>query len=260
MVKWVVETGLNEEYELELIKEISSRGYELSTVKYLPLNTHNFKKLSDSPNTIFIGSIPSSHKAHALTNWEGVFYHPDRYKWQNYYPFYKSFLLNNFHIMSTYSGIKSMFSHYTEFFESDKLFIRTNSSGKYFAAGVYAENELNGMPWFGSEICVVSKPRTIAQEWRFVVGSTGIISSSQYLPEWASGASAGATEFVELVLTKVPVYDKIWVIDVGICEGDYKVIEINAFSSSCLYECDLSKIVTTASKIVEEEVADIFSN
>lgn len=269
MANWIVETGINEEYESQLISEIKHQGHSCLDITYKP-----FLKVGEllteigghfwDNNTIFVGSIPTTHKLRYSTSWKGVYYSPDEYQCHNYYMYYGDKLLNWDHLMLPFGDIKYRFSRLLDYFnginnytcqviENKELFIRPDNGNKHFTAGVFTENTFKQTQALYTELCLVSKPHQIASEWRFVVSSDRIISSSRYLPEWRSGSPTEVQNFVDSLLTRQPVSDTIYCLDVArLSTGELKVMEINAFSCSCLYECDLSMIVEEVSRITEE--------
>lgn len=259
MVNWIVETGINEEYETQLIKEVKKQGYTCLTFDYTYLlkidkllTTINAPFWSD--NTVFVGSIPTTYKLRQNTSWKGVYYHPTEYQCHNYYMYYRDMLLNWDSLMLPFGDIKYRFDRLVDYFHSTgELFIRPDDGNKHFTAGLFTKNIFEQTQALYTELCLVSKPVQIASEWRFVVSEDRIISSSQYLPEWHSGSPAEIQKFVESLLTNCPVSDKIYCVDIArLVNGELKVVEINAFSCSCLYECELSEIVREISRITEE--------
>ena len=44
------------------------------------------------------------------------------------------------------------------------------------------------------------------------------------------------------------------VMDIGLCEGQFKVVELNCFNGSAFYHCDLPKIIRYVSRYQELSV------
>jgi len=83
-----------------------------------------------------------------------------------------------------------------------------------------------------------------------------VISSSQYAVEGQRAISAGCPSevksFTESVLSGVhwrP--DPIFMVDVCESEGQLWLVELNSFSGSWLYQCELSSVVAAASDLAE---------
>jgi hypothetical protein len=101
---------------------------------------------------------------------------------------------------------------------------------------------------------VVAAPKEIAREWRLVVVGDRVIAASQY----AKGGERAVTpdcpsevrSFAQSMLVEVrwrP--DPIFMLDVCESEGHLWLVELNSFSCSWLYQCDLSVVVAEASEL-----------
>lgn len=111
-------------------------------------------------------------------------------------------------------------------------------------------------------LCVVSTPKKIDAEFRYVIVEGKVITGSEYrwdnildvrrdtLPE----ADTLAKTIAELEWQA----DKVYVCDIAMHGGKPYVIELNAFSSSGFYACDTYKIVEAVSKAAENEFIDFW--
>ncbi len=105
-----------------------------------------------------------------------------------------------------------------------------------------------------ANLVVVAAPREIGREWRLVVSGDRVIAGSQYAVEGSKCVEPGCPEevraFVETMLAEVrwrP--DPIFMVDVCQSEGRLWLVEINGFSCSWLYQCDLETVVASASDL-----------
>ncbi|NLX96530.1 MAG: ATP-grasp domain-containing protein [Rhodopirellula sp.] len=107
-------------------------------------------------------------------------------------------------------------------------------------------------------LVVVSTPKEIGREWRLVVARDEVVAASQYRDHGAISVLRGCPEdvsqFVADVLSRVhwrP--DSVFMMDVRESEDRLCVLELNSFSCSGLYHCDLAAVVRAVSEVAEEE-------
>jgi len=152
------------------------------------------------------------------------------------------------------------------------FFIKPDGDAKVFAGSVMDgtefwewDNRLRNVDWFKGQdpLVVVSKPKSLGREWRFVVVGDKISDASLYMnfgrviPE--RGAPAKVRAFVMHAHAKnapAPVY----VIDIAETEedlGQLKVIERNTFNHSGLYGCDVATIVDDINALVRTSVTPV---
>jgi hypothetical protein len=103
-------------------------------------------------------------------------------------------------------------------------------------------------------LVVVAAPRAIGREWRLVVVGDCVVAGSQYAVEGQKAVTpscpADVTSFAEGILAEVrwrP--DPIFMLDVAEADGRLWLVELNGFSCSWLYGCDLAAVVGAASEL-----------
>jgi hypothetical protein len=101
-------------------------------------------------------------------------------------------------------------------------------------------------------LVVVAEPRTVEREWRLVVAQGAVVAASQYFVRGelstAPGCPAEVRSFAERVLAQVAWRpDALFMLDVGESDGQLHVVELNSFSCSGLYDCELAPVVAAAS-------------
>jgi hypothetical protein len=101
---------------------------------------------------------------------------------------------------------------------------------------------------------LVAAPQEVGREWRLVVAGSEVIAGCQYatsgMRDMAPGCPPEVSVFARSVLAAVnwrP--DELFMLDVGETDGGLHVVELNSFSCSWLYACDLSPVVRTASEL-----------
>jgi hypothetical protein len=99
---------------------------------------------------------------------------------------------------------------------------------------------------------VVAEPHAIRREWRLVVAGNDVIAGSQYAEDGERAIQPGCPDevrdFASAILEHVrwrP--DEIFMFDVGRTPKGLKLVELNSFSCSWLYACDLAAVVEDAS-------------
>ena len=104
---------------------------------------------------------------------------------------------------------------------------------------------------------VVAAPRPLGREWRLVVVQDRVIADSQYALAGERSVAAGCPEevrrFAETMLTEVrwrP--DPIFMLDVCESSGGLWLVELNSFSSSWLYACDVAVVVAEAGELAQQ--------
>jgi hypothetical protein len=252
-MKWVVETGLNPEYEGELLVAIKKAGIEPVYFPYKALVAPPFEKIGNNLfDVVFTGSIPTAYKARKQTRWAGVYYSEYEYNYNIFSMWFNNLLLNRKCVYLPYGEIHDNFDSLQKYFGSEELFIKTNASHKSLGSGVFSKKQIEQRTWLYSEMCVIAKPVKVLREWRFILSENRVISYSQYLPTWEKTVSKDALKLASKLSVFPPVSDDVWVCDIGETEsGELKVIEINAFSCSCLYKADIEETVNAVKEMVQ---------
>ena len=147
---------------------------------------------------------------------------------------------------------------YEEFGMDDELFARPAGCGKVFTGRcVYRDDFASAMSpaTFDPDAqIVVATPREIGREWRLVFAGDRVVAGRQYAVEGGKCVEPGfPTEvraFADEMLAEVrwrP--DPIFMADVCESEGRLWLVELNGFSCSWLYACDLEAVVTAAGEL-----------
>ena len=103
-----------------------------------------------------------------------------------------------------------------------------------------------------NSLVVVSSPKTIINEWRFVVANGKVVAGCQYKhgddfdyrPDYDGNAFDLATSIAAIDYEPDPV----WVMDIcKISDNSYHLLEIGGFSFADLYACNMPDVVAAAS-------------
>ena len=268
-INWLLEKNIfaNEDNLKEAIK---NNGHNVHIFEYIPILC-DIKKLpfKDTDTVIFYGSLNAAKVIkRKFKFFPGVIGTFDLYNCLIYYQFLYPHLLNKKCEILPYKYLlsekKKLFDN---FGEDDTIFIRPNSSMKLFNGSLVTKDEfedkvINEFQLYDNldpnELIIVSNPKPIKNEWRFIVSGKEIISGSQYKENRKHKESpwihTDAIEFLNKVLFHTS-YDPdyVWVIDICQLENDkFYVLETGSFSCSGLYANNLDKVVNGVSKIIYE--------
>lgn len=154
-------------------------------------------------------------------------------------------------------------------FNCDKLFIRPDSGRKIFTGTTI------GKKWFFKEVeiieglpstsklndgtmILVAKAKNIEKEARFLLGPTGVISSSWYNGE---GTQIEMDIMAQYALEAYypHQFGHFMTVDMCYLQGDImpNIVEVNSFESAGLYDMDYSKIVGAIQEYEKQELLRI---
>lgn len=268
-MKWIVENITHESSYSDLIKEIKKQGLPLKEIK----NGFKFSDLDEFRDgeqcVLFFGSIEITEMVKKdLPNCFPLAYcTPANYLCSKYMSYFGKYLFNDrYSIISLAELQRQKFFFYGTYGKEAMMFIRPDSGQKPFQAKLIDLLDFDSFVVANEEIkhnlVVVSTPKNIVGEWRFVVTKDQeIIAMSTYRYQGQitriPSAPQGAIDLVKELL-KIGYYpDTVFCID--ICEdndGNYWLLELNSFSSAGLYECKKDLIVKRVSAIAQKEWDD----
>lgn len=111
-----------------------------------------------------------------------------------------------------------------------------------------------------ASLVVIAPPKPITREWRVVVAADQVVAGSQYAMQGERAIApefpVEVKEFAEAMLSEIrwrP--DPIFMLDLCESEGRLWLVELNSFSGSWLYRCDLSAVVRAASELAARMTA-----
>ena len=156
-------------------------------------------------------------------------------------------------------------------------FVRPNSGTKAFTGMVVSavdfDHEMNALASLHhvttEELLVVSKPKQIVRETRFVIVSGKVVAGSTY--GWNGNADIGfeidpeSRSLAETVAARDWQPDRAYTCDVALVRSQSdsrslvaRMVELNSFSCAGLYASDPLAVVQAVSKAAEEDWADLF--
>jgi len=267
--KWLVEHFDDRNSTQLLIAEVQKQGYELATIKYEPFESGSYKMFGDTDCVIVQSSINFAQQIMRDRKWiPGPWLTEKNYRCSVYYAKLGKYLFNDQYVlMPRDEAMRNMTRIHGWVGRGSSIFVRPDSGLKCFTGKVF-EIPVIHQDWSWVEeftepdtLVVLSTPKDIKAEWRFVACGKDIIAGSQYecggelnvSPTYPEEAKALAAEIADIYQP-----DPMFVID--ICMGmdsQYYLMEIGAFSVAGLYACDMEPIVEMASKVAVAEWEDI---
>ena len=145
----------------------------------------------------------------------------------------------------------------------EQLFMRPNSGLKTFNAGLFPDlNWASAWKWVvdntePESLVIVSTPKTIKGEWRFVCMKDTVLTGSQYNINGEFCIAPGYPEAAGILAKEISgVYqpDPIFVVDICQDADDkFYLMEIGSFSVAGLYGSEMEPIVRAASELAVKE-------
>jgi hypothetical protein len=266
---WLFETDTLDRGTSRMFEEVKRQGME---AKYASTVPDRFERtyLDLYPReacVVFCGSLGFAGQAQREAQWiPGVYNNRNSFLCSSYYPHFGDLLMAEHYTMLPFGDLlrrrKWLFE---EFGQEDTIFLRPNTGFKLFTGKLVHQDtfkrDLDQLGCFyvdPGEIMVVSEPRNVEDEWRFVVVDHKLVASSSYRIAGEVVQEAGAPEAANDIALSIAGRpwqpDRAWVIDV--CRtrsNNYYLVEINSFSCSGLYACEAEPVVREVSRVALQE-------
>jgi hypothetical protein len=262
-VHWIIENIVKEPSYLELSEAVARAGHPLLNLRGDFAN----EMLAPYRNqcVVFNGSIQMCKLVYPILREQGCA--PVLYSsWQNFrcsawYPYVGDLLFNDDYVMVPFSEVnRRLHWFYGVFAKEAMIFIRPDSGDKTFKGGpVDRQDFARFYDQFESEreaMVIVSSPKNIRGEWRFVVtGEKEIVAQSSYRSQGVStlvpSAPDGANKLCREILVRLEgrYPDNVFCIDIAEDgDGKFWLLELTSFSAAGLSACDKDAIVRAVSE------------
>lgn len=218
------------------------------------------RRVPEDGCVVCCGSVPFVRFVQLHRAWiPGGWCNTDNLSCTAYYPPFEAYLLNRRHTILT--GVEATCQRdalLAAFGREGRLFVRPDGCQKLFTGRVVdGDNFADALAparYDPETRVVIAEPRPIAQEWRLVVAEGRMIAASQYLRrgviEILPGCPSEVYSFADAMLTAVGwLPDELFMLDVCESEGQLFLLEINSFSCSALYQCDLKVVVEVSTRL-----------
>lgn len=268
-VGWLIDSELFDEYRDDLVAQITDQGHAVKLIR-APSPPYRWEDGGCAYRTAFSkgtcvvahGDINLVTRIHREKLWKpGVFATIENYNCSSYYNHFGKYLLNQNYIMLPFGELRRCKEFLMDAVgDGGQIFVRPDSPLKIFTGQVISadtyEKDLDYLAFHefpASTLVIAGKPVLIEYEWRFVVANRRVVAGSQYKCRGVMSVQprfdSAAMEYANTVADSEYQPDRAWVVDV--CktgDGDYRLLEIGAFSCCNLYECDKRAIVREVSQ------------
>jgi hypothetical protein len=257
---WLIEAGVYGEEVNPLLREIRRQEMTGDLISYPSLQKGTIPLPSDGACVIGYGTLPFAREIQLHRRWlPGAWCNLDNLDCSVYFTHFRPFLLNQHHtILPGVDALQQVDTLFAEFAIEEEVFARPTSCHKLFNGRCIPRERftqaLAPTRYDPSTRVVIAEPREIAYEWRLVVVEDRVIAGSQYA-RWgerdiAPGCPEEVRSFAGSVLAQVSWRpDPIFMMDVGESAGRLGLVELNGFSCSWLYQCDLPAVIHEASAL-----------
>ncbi len=260
---WIIENIVKEKSYTDLATEVQGQGFPCQIIS----GDFKFSDIDgyDDKCVIFNGSIELSKLvSNTLHRSKPVSYATqDNYLCSKYYPHFSEYLFNNKHCLISLECLaREKYFFYGIFGKECLVFIRPDRGDKTFKAGLVDLQDFDSFykecEQFKNELVLISTPKNIRGEWRFVVSKEDIIAVSSYRYQGqitrVPSAPPGATELVKKLLKVDYKPDSVFCFDIAEdTDGNFWLMELTSFSSAGLYEANKKAIVEKVSQIALED-------
>lgn len=273
-MKWFIEEYGQESIQ-PLIESVKKSGSEAIIGRKCIFD--NFDDILNLEECIvYYGSLEFAREVQRKAKWiPGVYCDFDKFKCSYYYPRTNN-LLNEHHCFMPYGELVSKKEWlYEQFGNSDCIFVRPDSGAKSFTGQVLYKDDFDkDVTRLGfydvqpEEMCVIAEPQNIHSEYRFFVVDGAVIAGSMY--KWGGALHTSVVEpntpqweaaqrlCVGITLERAFAIDIALMNDLSHINDRgqftlYKILELNSFSCSGMYDCQTDPIVAEINRIAKEE-------
>lgn len=273
-VGWLIDADIFEGYRDALVASIDAQGDQARLV-HAPSPPYRWDDIGCSYNDAFPadacviahGDIEFVTRIQREQRWRpGAFCTVENFACSNYACWYGEHLLNRDYIMLPFAELTRCQDFLFDAVGRDgRIFVRPDSPLKLFTGQVAtrdtlaADIEFMGFYEFpGNSLVVVSSPKTILHEWRFVVANGQVVAGCHYKqgdefdarPDYDRQAFELAKQIASIDYQPDPV----WVMDIcQTADRAFHLLEIGGFSFSNLYACHMPDVVAAVSAAARAE-------
>lgn len=271
---WLIEDFDHDDSRLPLLEEVKRQGFPYQLLTYVPFESGNYDSIPNSSKecVIFQGTLNLGRQLRREKQWvPGVWCDLEAFKCTSYYPHFGQYLLNSDYVFVPIYELKRKKEElYRIFGTDDSIFIRPNSGFKTFTGKVvekgHFESDLEWMVEYSDEnsLAVVASPKPIDIEYRLIICKRKVITGStirvngELKKETIDLSDTKLIEYAENICRTIDFQpEPIYSMDVCRTYGNLFIVELNSFSCSGLYACDLKTIVEKASELAIKEWREI---
>ena len=272
-VHWLLDCEMFDHYRDELVAAIHDHGDEVKLIQ-APSPPYRWDDVACSYRDTFPedscvvshGDIELVTRIDREKRWNpGAFCTIENFRCSSYLCHFGKYWINTDYMMLPFGELSRQRNFlFEKLGENGQIFIRPDSPLKLFTGQIAtienfdADLEFMGFYEFAvGSLVVVSSPKTIVKEWRFVVANGTVVTGCLYQsgpdktckPEYDPEAFQLASELASSGYEPDPV----WIVDIcKTADGTYHMLEIGGFSFSDLYASDMKKVVAAVSRVAKQ--------
>src|SRR5262245_47494549 len=266
---WLIERGVYRDQAPQVRAEIERQGMLCAMVDYQPGkrppdDIRNCPHLADDACVVVWGTLPLMQQIQIHHKWiPGGWCHLQNLDCVTYYQHFGPWLLNSRHAMLTgVEATRQQQKLFDQYGREDELFVRPSCVHKLFTGCVVYRDDFRDAiapaRYNPDTLVVVAPPRVIQCEWRLVIVDDLVVAGSQYRDQGAIRVIADCPsvvlQFAADVLRQVAWRpDRAFMLDICECDGQLFILELNSFSCSAWYACDIPAVVRAASAAASDE-------
>jgi hypothetical protein len=227
----------------------------------------------DDMCAVLYGSIGFVEQRMKLSGFiPGAYYSSSRFRCSHYLPKLPLELIGNREcVYLPFGDFGRRHEQIYRLFGVSRLFIRPDSGGKTFTGLVmdidkaaFEISSLRQLTSVTDETLVMIAPAAIlSSEYRFFIVDGEVVTGSRYhvngLPAVNRETDTECQKVAEAIAGLPWQLDLAYACDVGFFDGEPKVVELNAFSTSGLYACDALKLFGAVSDVAIREYQGLIS-
>jgi len=268
-VGWLIDTDMFAAYRDDLVASIRALGHDVKLI-HAPPPPYRWDDAGCGYRETFprdacvvaLGDIELVTRIERERRWSpGAFCTVENFACSSYYCWFGRYILNQDYVMLPFGelGRRREFLFDTLGREGH-IFIRPDSPLKFFTGQVAARDtfdaDLDFMGFYEfppSSLVLVSSPKEIGAEWRFIVVGKQVVAGCQYKSEDRFDSEpcfeSAARELADQIASSEYQPDPVWVMDICRTADDtFHLLELGGFSFADLYACDKTAIVKEVSQ------------
>jgi hypothetical protein len=275
MAHWIIqktmESVLKNQYNNSLVEALDRQNKEYTVVEF-NINQRDFPHI-DNKAVFSYGSIQFNsyiRNSRELNYYPGYINTSKHYEFIHFASYYgRSLLLNNDYKILTFGDVLAS--------GLDNIFIKPAQKHKQFTGFVLNQDnrEMEISRLFENvrgqqnvvelhDLVVISSPKKILEEYRCVLGNGEFITGCQYHWDYTLPQYVPVPDDVKQAAIHIATHtwqpDPVFVADFCRLEdGQIKLIELNALSTSGLYHCELDKIIQITDKKMDQLFLDLWN-
>jgi len=259
-VKWIVDKYI---FEDRIPKKVfEDLGIEYHEMEYIPFLEDYDTPYDPEDCVVTYGTI---NAVRHLKQYYGTFLREENLKYHVYSSKFASTndYLNSDHFFVTFKFLRENPDEVYSKINGKSIFIRPDSGSKSFTGKVIPKRdfdlEMDCMKQLyntsDDELILVSTPKQILEESRFIICDNEAISYSRYQIKGEhkvdTNTSKQCIDFVNNILEfQAWTPEEIFTLDVALTPKGPKIIELNSFSCAGWYACDEKTIIDTVSRYI----------